>query len=190
MTVRIDRSRFRLRPCSLPCGVRGALGGMLLVAVVGLTACAPSEHASPLTTDYKPGDPEAEMTFWHELAEQPIVTNGDAMHALVELHQGADAHADYAARLAGLKDAGLLDAHFHAPANQAVRRGTVAQIVARHLEIDGGLTMRLVGAHPRYADRELVYLDIMKPGTPGQALSGIQFVGILARAENFEGRVP
>ena len=50
--------------------------------------------------------------------------------------------------------------------------------------------MRLVGATPRYATRELVYLEIMEYGTEQQALSGIEFVATISRAQQFDGKVP
>jgi hypothetical protein len=170
--------------------IKTVFATMLTVTLLLLVGCGSTQYASPLVTEYEPGDVEQEMSFWHELADQPIVTNNDAFHALIELADGQDPFDSYDQRVQWLTDHGLLDAGFDAPPDQAVRRGTVAQIVARILEIEGGLTMRLIGAHPRYATRELVYLEIMKPGTQFQALSGIQFVGIVARAENFEGQVP
>jgi hypothetical protein len=162
----------------------------LTLVLVAAAGCQSTRHASPMITDYDAGDQAAELDFWHGLAEQPIATNNDAMHGLIELAHGSDPHRGYEQRVAWLKSQGLLATSFDRPADEAVTRGTVAQILCHVLEINGGITMRLIGPHPRYAVRELVYLEIMRPGTPQQALSGIQFVGIVGRAQDFDGRIP
>jgi len=162
----------------------------LAVAVAGLAGCETTRRASPLVTDYDEQNAQAELDFWHGLADQPVTTNNDAFHGLIEFDQGADANRSYEERVAWLTEQGYLDRGFTGEADEAVNRGTVAQILARMLEIEGGLTMRLVGAHPRYATRELVYLEIMRRGTAQQGLSGIQFVGLVGRAHDFNGRVP
>jgi hypothetical protein len=62
----------------------------------------------------------------------------------------------------------------------------LAQILCRILDIKGGVTMRLIGAHPRYALRELTYMEIMPTNSsPQQGLSGIEFVGVINKAEAY-----
>ena len=161
--------------------------GLAMLAAVG---CETTHRASPLITEYDQANAEAELDFWHGLAQQPITTNNDAFHGLIELAHEQDPAGSYEERVGWLKGEGLLDDSFDAPADAAVKRGTVAQVIARILKIKGGVTMRLVGAHPRYATRELVYLDIMEPGTAHQSLSGIEFVGAVGRARDFDGKVP
>ncbi len=170
--------------------VRHTLGlAGLLAAALALAACQRTQLASPLITDYDEADATAELDYWHGLADRPLTTNNDAMHGLIEFHRGEDPTRSYEERLQLLKDEGLLDPGFDRPADEAVTRGTVAQVLSRSIGIEGGLTMRLIGAHPRYATRELVYLDIMRRGTAQQGMAGIEFVGTVARAEAYEGRL-
>lgn len=161
-----------------------------VMAAGGLAGCQTTRQASPLITEYDQADARAELAFWHGLAAQPITTHNDAFHGLIELARGEDPFAGYEQRVQWLKEQKLLDEGFQAPADAAVTRGTVAQVLVNILDIDGGLTMRLFGAHPRYATRELVYLDIMERGTNQQALAGIQFVTIIGRASDYQGVVP
>jgi len=162
-----------------------AVAGMLLA---GLAGCQATRHASPLVTEYDQASVEAELDFWHGLAEQPLTTNNDAMHGLIELANDRDPNTSYADRLAWLKQRDLLAEGFDQPADRVVSCGTVAQVLANILEIDGGVTMHLIGAHPRYATRELIYLEIMRPSTPQQAMSGIEFVGTIGRARDYDGK--
>lgn len=160
------------------------------LVLVGVLGCEATHRASPLVTEYDEQNVDAEMDFWHGLAEEPITTNNDAFHGLIEFDQGSDPNRTYEERVTWLTQQGYLDANFKGDADEAVKRGTVAQILARMLGVDGGLTMRLIGANPRYATRELIYLRVMRGGTAQQALSGIQFVGIMGKAHDFDGRVP
>jgi hypothetical protein len=169
--------------------IRLATLGLALMCGL-MIGCETTRRASPLVTDYDQQNAEAELDFWHGLADQPITTNNDAFHGLIEFDQGNDPMRTYEDRVSWLVDSGYLDPGFAGEADEAVQRGTVAQVLARMLEIDGGVTMRIVGAHPRYATRELVYLQIMRRGSDQQGLSGIQFVGLIGRAHDFNGRVP
>ena len=56
----------------------------------------------------------------------------------------------------------------------------------RLLNNKGGVTVHVVGPLPRYAVRELMFLNVYPPSTPNQALSGTEFVGIIGRVEDFQ----
>ena len=169
---------------------------LLILAAFLAVGCEGTKTASPLITNYDQANATADLDYWHGLADQPITTNNDAFHGLIELAApgsspgNADTCKTYDERVAWLKDHQYLDASFDRPADEAARRGTVAQIICRIKKIDGGLTMHVLGANPRYATRELVYLRIMHPGTEQQALSGIEFVGIIGKAQDYEGVIP
>ncbi|MFA7237383.1 MAG: hypothetical protein WC058_11005 [Phycisphaeraceae bacterium] len=171
----------------------------LTLAALFAAGCEATKTVSPLITNYDQQNATADLDYWHGLAEQPITTNNDAFHGLIELAVApapgstpgnADTCKTYDERVAWLKDHQYLDASFDRPADEAARRGTVAQIICRIKKIDGGLTMHVLGANPRYATRELVYLRIMRPGTEQQALSGMEFVGIVGKAQDYEGVIP
>lgn len=157
----------------------------LMILFGAAVGCDATKRASPLVTEYDEADAHASLDFWHGLAEELVTTNNDAMHGMLELANGTDPFTRYDDRVNWLVEAGYLDKGFEGEPDEAVSRGTVAQVVARVLNIRGGVSMHLIGAHPRYATRELVYLEIMKPGTEQQSLSGIQFVGTISRAQSY-----
>ncbi len=159
-----------------------ALACALMPALAG---CQGSQHASPLITEYDPADARGELDFWHGLADQPITTHNDALHGLIELANGTDPAATYEQRIVWLCEHGYMDWGWYEAHDLAVTRGLVAGVLCRILEIEGGVTMRLIGPHPRYAVRELVYREIMRPGTFQQAMSGIEFVGVIGKARDF-----
>jgi hypothetical protein len=56
----------------------------------------------------------------------------------------------------------------------------------RILNQRGGLTTSLFGPTPRYATRELMFLNVYPPSTPNQVFSGTEFVGIIGRVEDYQ----
>ena len=154
--------------------------------VAAMAGCQTSIDTNPVNTEYNPEDSLASIDFWHEVADRPICSNNEALHGLILLDEGKDISKNYKQRLLLLKAKGYLPDSFDAPPNQAVQRGTVAQILCHILKVKGGLTMRLIGPHPRYATRELIFLEIFPPCTPNQSMSGIEYVEAISRAESYQ----
>ena len=168
----------------------GGIGVALLVTLVLLGGCPSPEVEHPLTSSL-PADPiAAQMDFWHGLEDRPITCNDEAFHGLLLFVKGHDESTDYDGRVAELKSMHLLSAGFNAPAKDAVQRGTVAPVQVRALKIRGGWVMMLTGPSPRYATRELMYLNLYPPSSPEQTFSGGEFVGIIGRAEDYQQGQP
>lgn len=157
------------------------------LAVLGaLVGCNSGRVEQPLTGTLGGSEPETQIEFWHALTERPLASHDEAFHAVLLMLDGADGSADYAGRVDALRGRGLLPEGFDRPADEGITRGVLAAVLARSLGIDGGVMMRLSGAHPRYADREMQYVGLYPRGSPNQTLSGIELVGILARAEDWK----
>src|SRR5436305_9850217 len=87
-------------------GLAGVLS--FLVSTALLAGCAavrvdPPVAALPGNAD----DPHGRMEFWADLGRRPVVSNADALHALLLYLDGTDPAADYAGRVAALKARGL-----------------------------------------------------------------------------------
>lgn len=133
-----------------------------------------------------PTTPDAQLEFWHRLAEQPLTSNDDAFHGLLLYADGVDAAPDYAARVATLKQRGMLPSDFNAPATEAVQRGVLAMAILKLIDERGGLMLRLLGPTPRYATREAVHLGLLPTSSPRQTFTGAQFVGVIGRIEDYQ----
>lgn len=157
----------------------------LLLAAVCLFGCKSARVEQPLTGNLSGSDPETQMEFWHSLAEQRVVSNDDALHAMLLFLDGQDPAADYQERVRLLTEKGLL-CRFDEPAEEAVTRGTVAVMLVKALEIKGGLIMRLVGPAPRYAVRELEYKNLFPPSATFQTFSGAELLDVISRAEDYQ----
>jgi hypothetical protein len=115
-----------------------------------------------------------------------VASNDEAFHALLLFLDGSDPAADYEGRVQALKDRRMVPVDFNGAQAAAVKRGTVAVAIARALEIKGGLSMRLFGPTPRYAVRELQYMNLFPQSSPQQTFSGQELLGIIGRAEDYQ----
>ncbi len=157
-----------------------------LGAALAFAGCMSPRAGKPLAKELAGSDADAQMNFWHAMNDQPIASNDEAFHGLLLYADGKDDNADYAARVSSLKSRKMLPAHFDEPAEAGVRRGTLAVAIMRMLHQRGGITTTLLGPTPRYAVRELMFLDVYPPSTPNQSFSGNEFVGIMGRVEDYQ----
>jgi len=152
-----------------------------------LAGCQATKVPGPLLTVEHGGNTvDEQMTFWHELNSRPMTSNDEAFHGLLLLIDGEDGAADYEARVANLVERGLLAKNFDASADDAVLRGTVAFVIVKALDIKGGAVMRTFGPSPRYALRELVYMNMLEPSSTHQTFSGAAFVSLVGRVDDYE----
>ncbi len=141
----------------------------------------------PLTGNLAGSDPDSQLNFWHTLATRPVTSNDEAFHGLLLFQDGQDKASDYAGRVQILRSRKMLPTGFNEPADQAVSRGTLAVAVCRILNMKGGLMMNLTGgSSPRYAVRELQYVEVYPLSSPQQAFSGNEFLGIIGRIEDYQ----
>jgi len=157
-----------------------------IVISVLLAGCHSAKVAEPLTAKLGGSDLDAQMEFWHTLAERNLTSNDEAFHGLLLYLDSEDPATDYAGRMKALKAKGLLNADFNQPSDQAIQRGILAQTLVRALKIKGGVFQRLTNDAPRYAVRELMYMDLYPPSSPQQTFSGTEFLGIIGRIEDYQ----
>lgn len=158
----------------------------LALAAVLLAGCKVAHVPDTLTAKFGADDPDAQMEFWHELAQRPLASNDEATHALLLFVDGKAGSLPYEQRVAAMKERKLLPKGFSSPADEAVFRGTVAYALAHALNIRGGLTMRTFGNNPRYATRELTDLGLFPMSSTRQTFSGTELVGVFGKAEDFQ----
>jgi len=139
-------------------------------------------------------DPNAQLEFWHSLTDDKVTSNDQAFHGLLLFFDGKDDAKDYAGRVAMLKERKMLPKGFDEPADRAVSRGNVAVAIVKFLKIRGGLTMMITdpvfGIIPRYAVRELMFMNLYPPGSAQQTFTGAEFVGIIGRVEDYQRAQP
>ncbi|MEQ9616454.1 MAG: hypothetical protein RLN60_00290 [Phycisphaerales bacterium] len=157
----------------------------LATSLLALSACSRTVVERDLATDYDTSDAFQSVDFWHNLPGNSAVTNGEGLHGLILFADGQDPNTTYEERVDYLKALGWLPERFDEPAEMAMRRGTLAKGLVSALNIEGGVMYRLTGV-ARYANRELVFLNIMPAGTDYQVLNGYEYVGVISKAQDYE----
>jgi hypothetical protein len=155
---------------------------MLLICV----GCHSSQVGKTVAPELAGSDIDAQLNFWHEMADEPVTSNDQAFHGLLLYLDNKDDSADYNARVTALKSRGVLPKSFNAPAEAAVTRGDLAVALVNILQIKGGLTMFLTGPTPRYASRELQFMSLYPPGGTYQTFTGNEYLGIIGRMEDYQ----
>ena len=167
-------------------GAAGVVAVVISMGGAGVGCRSADVKGPPLTAQLAGDDVDAQMEFWHRLPERRMASNDEAFHALLLFVDGSDPAADYAGRVDAMKQKNMLPAGFNGRAEGAVKRGTVAVALVRALQIRGGLSMRLFGPTPRYAVRELQYVNLFPQSSPQQTFSGQELLGIIGRAEDYQ----
>jgi hypothetical protein len=162
------------------------LGSLAMLLLAGCHNAKVTDH---VTAQLGGNDPDTQLDFWHTLAERPITSNEDAFHGMLLYLDDHDNCADYAARVALLKQGGYLPASFNEPRDLAVKRGTVAMMFVKTLNLHGGWAMHIFGPTPRTSVRELIYLSIFPYCSPQQTFSGTEFVGVIGALEDYQNKI-
>ena len=123
-------------------------------------------------------DGSAELAF--KLAFKKWCTNAEACSMMLYLTEGEDRGETLEQKQQLLKSKGILPGDWDLSATEPVRKGTLALMLCRALDIKGGLFMHLVGGS-RYAYRETVYLELMQGGSEREYLTGPEVVDIMGR---------
>lgn len=144
--------------------------GSLMLGSLGCRVALPATEV--------PRESNAELVEY--IADLPYVTAEAVYRSLHILSFGNVFEGDYEALRAALSDGGLPVRDVEA--NVCLNRAQVGLLVASACEIKTGVNYQLTGLG-RYAWRELQHLRIARTSGEYGYLSGGEFLGLLARAE-------
>ncbi|MFM1831450.1 MAG: hypothetical protein RLZZ558_1790 [Planctomycetota bacterium] len=161
-----------------------SLRWLLLVATLA-AGCRPYVMSNSAVEQYPGADDE--LDFLAAVERMPAVTNNDALHGFFLLQDGSDPHADFESRVAEGRRRGWFPMGTPTRANEAAKIGWMATAGCRVMDVRGGLSMNLLGPLPRFATRELVYMEILPLRTENQILTGGEFVDYLNRLSRIAG---
>lgn len=165
--------------------MRSSAPWMILILCV-LAGCKPYLMSSSAVDTYPKADQE--IDFLAAVEKMPAVTNNDALHAFLLLQDGDDRSADYASRVQeGIRRGWLPRGSAHL-ADEAARVGWMATAGCVVMDVKGGFTMHVLGPVPRYATKELVFMEILPLRTENQVLTGSEFVDYLNRLQRIAGK--
>lgn len=155
---------------------------VLLALGVGLLAGCQAGGRGADVLPTVPRDGNAALIM--HISDQPLVTAEAAYRAVHVLATGEVFAGEFDELAAVLRDKRLIAARWAHTPGQFVDRGTIGFMVCRACEIRSGLNWVLSG-WGRYAWRELQRKGIAGGGSERALISGGEFVGLLARAEDY-----
>jgi len=155
-------------------------GGLLAPLLIGCQTAGPRAASQPAV----PADTNAELVEY--ISDMPYVTAETACRAAYILAKREVFSGGYGDLIDAMQGEGLASKTWNFDADQFVNRAAVAALIARACDIRIGLNWRLTGLG-RYAHRELIYLGIAHSSGEYGYISGGEFLGTLARAEEYVG---
>ncbi len=163
--------------------MRSRLGPLLLLLLA--VACARTTLKSSVAAEHGGTDEFAELDFWEGISEAKLVTNQDALHAMLLSVEQAQAGADYTAEVRRARERGWVKESWNKPANETAQTGLIARAICIEYDIEGGVTMRVLGPRPRYAVHQLTWLGLLPTRGTKEALSGLELIALLSNVEDF-----
>ena len=154
---------------------------ILLPALLVVPACQPSTVV--VGGQMKLADSDS-AAYLDRTSSQPTVTEAQALNGLL-LMLGEKADMSFEQAVALVKQRKIADACWDFQADRPVTRGRVAYMIYQACRLPGGLTLTLTGPSQRYCLRELQYQGFMSQGLPYNTVTGLEYVSVLTRADEY-----
>ena len=172
MVTRMDRIAVKLvvTAALLSWGMLGT-GCAQPGQIVGGDQTLPAEEGSP--------------GFLDRISSLEAVTENDAMRGILYLLDGKDDAEGFQQRVEKLRSRSVVSARWDYRADRAVSKGRLAYMIYQAAKMRGGVTLTLFGPSERYCLRELQFQGVISSGLPYTAVTGLEFVAILTRADTY-----
>lgn len=118
------------------------------------------------------------------ISSNPTVTEAEAVKGIL-LVLAEPQKATFAETVAVLRERKIVDANWDFQADRPITKGRVAYMAYQACEIKGGLTLQLAGPSQRYCLKELQYRGLISPGVPYNTVTGMEYLAILGRIDEF-----
>lgn len=128
-----------------------------------------------------------EYSYFQDLFSRKVAFRYDICHALVVLMGVSKEYTKLDEEIDYLERNGIIPKRLVSDfePNKPLRKGLAAYMFCRALNIKGGLLMRIFSWSQRYALNELVYEDIILPGSTGEIVSGKELILTLTEAASY-----
>lgn len=163
----------------------------VLAGLGGLAGCGAG--AGTLTGgEAKLVENENSAAFLDRISSQVNVSENDAMRGILLVLEGKDQAATFDQRVEALRKRKIVAERWDCDAARPLTRGRLAYMVYQACNFPGGIILHLAGPSQRYCLRELQYREMMGEGFLLGAVSGMEYVAVLTRADAYKrtGKIP
>ena len=120
--------------------------------------------------------------YLDEMSSKPEVTQLDAAKGMLLL-LGEDQDVTFTEAVGKLRERKIAGAAWRFQAHRPTSKGRLAYMIYQACGLRGGLTLTVFGPSRRYCLKELQYRGLMTSGLPYNAVSGMEIVSVLTRAD-------
>jgi hypothetical protein len=167
----------------------GARAAVLVLTAIVLGGCDAGRVIGPNNT-LEAGEDSA--AFLDRVSSQENVSENDALRGILLLLDGEDTAKTFQERIDRLRERNIVDGSWDFSADRPISRGKYAYMIYQASKIPGGVVLSLTGPSQRYCLRELQYRSVMVQGVTYMAVSGLEYISVLSRADTYRrtGKVP
>lgn len=122
-----------------------------------------------------------DLMYWETLATQPVATWSDALRGLSATLRSDGVVPEFAAVEAQFAASPLLARVVRRPPAAPLRRGTLALLTVRTLQLDGGFWLYCFPNSERYALRAAAWHGVMQGEGAAEYVSGAELLAVLTR---------
>jgi len=126
---------------------------------------------------------EDSAAFLDRMSSQKEVCENDAVRGFLLLLDGKDTTRSFEERVKKLIDKDVTYKGWEYDADRPITRGRLAYMMYQACKIPGGVVLNIAGPSQRYCLRELQYRRLMTRGSESMAVTGLEYVGVLSRAD-------
>lgn len=154
------------------------------------TLTSPSAPVTPAPLTKPPVPQPLKEFYFISLLPKRVTFGYDAAKAIVILMGVDEEYIDLSSQVGYLRNSRFLPRRFQRTFDpmQPLRKGVLAYLLYRALEIRGGVALHLFGPTQRYALKELVFRGIMSPGHTNDLVSGQELVQAMSQAADYKLR--
>ncbi|MCD4699488.1 MAG: hypothetical protein K8R91_02825 [Phycisphaerae bacterium] len=157
---------------------------LLSIAAAALTSCQAGNNAPQvLGGDAKLSKVDS-ATYLDGISSLLTVSEAEAFEGVL-LVLSEPHKATFAQAVTALRERKIVPANWGFQADRPVTKGKVAYMTYQACRIKGGLTLQLTGPSQRYCLKELQYRGLMSPGVSYNTVTGMEFLAILGRIDEF-----
>jgi hypothetical protein len=135
---------------------------------------------------------ETEPAFLDRIADQQTVSENDAFRGLLLLVDGKEYENRFAHRVQTLRDKELVSPRWSYRADRPISRAKLAYMIYQACDMEGGVTLTLLGPNGWYCLKELRQRGMMSDAAAGNPVTGMEYVAVLTRAARVidDGELP
>ena len=157
---------------------------LVLSIAMTLASCQPTGKALKIENGGNKLALLDSAAFLDRVSSQPVVTQADALGGILLL-LGEKRQMTFAEAVETLQKRRIVSSGWRFNPAKPITKGQLAYMAYQLCRMTGGVTLMLTGPSCRYCLKELQYRGIMSPGISYNKVTGMEYVAVLGRIDEY-----